>query len=555
MFKLTVISGPLEGKSYKLEDGKNAIGRQSSNVIRIRSTRVSKVHCVLTVNGDQIVLDDPGSANGTFVNGALVKHRALRTGDRVSIGENVFELHEAKRSSRAPSESSVDLDYGDGTRGGGVVVPLPIRSGLPSSLPALSDTAANYTPSTGPAPVPTDIKGRVLWSLEHYLMPFFYSLFLKHEWRQIGVSVALVFSVFTLSISIVPMMTASREALREEAAKRAKSAAKQIATQNAPFLAQDQETKTWIGSADEDLTIKFALLVDLENRILAPSGKANQYFAAGSEAEVSLRAAKDFRDGREKGIVKVVSDTVLAIEPVKVFDPQNGQNRVAAMAIVAVDVSLSTTPWGTLSLMYANTLVLVLLLGAMVCFVIYRLTLKPLEILNEDIDRVLRGESSKINRDFQFSELNALFDVVEAALQRIPKGQNEIATPGSSMRLFDWSEVRGVLEVLAASQPQAGIFALSSDSAVEFINMAFEDISGIRSETALGQPLASVSRDGAFTALCEDLLKQVRARSLMESAPLQEVFEFGGVNYGVRASGIGPEERRGVVIVFTKEDA
>ena len=54
---------------------------------------VSRRHARVSVSGDQIAIEDLGSANGTYVNGQrITTATALRAGDRVTIGGTVLEV-------------------------------------------------------------------------------------------------------------------------------------------------------------------------------------------------------------------------------------------------------------------------------------------------------------------------------------------------------------------------------------------------------------------------------------------------------------------------------
>src|SRR5688572_27339788 len=107
MFKLTVISGPNRGSSFPVQEGEITIGRQTGNTVVLQSSKVSKQHCVLIVNNNEIVIKDQGSSNGTFVNGILTKLKKIKPGDRISIGEFVLELVEPvrKKPAAAPALS------------------------------------------------------------------------------------------------------------------------------------------------------------------------------------------------------------------------------------------------------------------------------------------------------------------------------------------------------------------------------------------------------------------------------------------------------------------
>ncbi len=92
-YALQVVQGRSEANSLKLMDGVNSIGRHDDCQIRIRSSQVSRRHCELFEEGDQLILRDLGSSNGTFVNGKRVLGRqALKPGDILTIGSVTLRL-------------------------------------------------------------------------------------------------------------------------------------------------------------------------------------------------------------------------------------------------------------------------------------------------------------------------------------------------------------------------------------------------------------------------------------------------------------------------------
>src|SRR5207248_2332930 len=62
------------------------IGRQPGCGFTIPSNRVSRLHAVIRWVGEQPVLVDKGSSNGTFVRGKPVKEHPLHDGDEIEVG-------------------------------------------------------------------------------------------------------------------------------------------------------------------------------------------------------------------------------------------------------------------------------------------------------------------------------------------------------------------------------------------------------------------------------------------------------------------------------------
>jgi ABC-type multidrug transport system ATPase subunit/predicted component of type VI protein secretion system len=62
------------------------IGRGADNDIVLEAAQVSRHHARLIRKGDELLLEDLGSANGTFINGQRVGRAALKADDTVSFG-------------------------------------------------------------------------------------------------------------------------------------------------------------------------------------------------------------------------------------------------------------------------------------------------------------------------------------------------------------------------------------------------------------------------------------------------------------------------------------
>ena len=91
--------------------GEITLGRSAACNIQAESATVSKVHAQVRRTTDQLVVQDLGSSNGTFVNGNRVMSAELRDGDVLSLGgvENyrVFvELGEVTSASGAYSAAA-----------------------------------------------------------------------------------------------------------------------------------------------------------------------------------------------------------------------------------------------------------------------------------------------------------------------------------------------------------------------------------------------------------------------------------------------------------------
>jgi pSer/pThr/pTyr-binding forkhead associated (FHA) protein len=106
------------GKVFALPTSPSMIGRQADNAIVISDPQVSRHHATISRQLDAYVVQDLGSANGTYVNGQRIRGpRALRHGDTLQVGSTLLDV--------------TLLPSGAGTKKVPVVPPPP--SGPPSS--------------------------------------------------------------------------------------------------------------------------------------------------------------------------------------------------------------------------------------------------------------------------------------------------------------------------------------------------------------------------------------------------------------------------------------
>lgn len=86
MAKLQVISEPLAGLAFELGESWTTIGRSEANMFQIPETSVSSRHCEVKVQGDDLLIRDLNSTNGTFVAGMRVVEGIVRFGQAFRVG-------------------------------------------------------------------------------------------------------------------------------------------------------------------------------------------------------------------------------------------------------------------------------------------------------------------------------------------------------------------------------------------------------------------------------------------------------------------------------------
>jgi hypothetical protein len=89
---LVGVQGHLAGRSFPLSDRPLTLGRGPTNDVVLADPAASRAHAEVRMDADGCLLKDLGSGNGTFVNGERVTTARITSGDRISIGNEVFRL-------------------------------------------------------------------------------------------------------------------------------------------------------------------------------------------------------------------------------------------------------------------------------------------------------------------------------------------------------------------------------------------------------------------------------------------------------------------------------
>ena len=79
-------------RDFPISRERFVIGRKNSCDLRIPLSSVSRQHCEIEIEGDQVKLRDLGSSNGTFHNDTRVQEAMLSAGDSVVIGPVTFTV-------------------------------------------------------------------------------------------------------------------------------------------------------------------------------------------------------------------------------------------------------------------------------------------------------------------------------------------------------------------------------------------------------------------------------------------------------------------------------
>lgn len=93
MARLVILSDAQMGRSYDLKDGTTTIGRVEDNAFQIAEASVSSHHAEVVVKGDNVLIRDLNSTNGTFINGQQITTESpLKPGQTLRFGQIELRL-------------------------------------------------------------------------------------------------------------------------------------------------------------------------------------------------------------------------------------------------------------------------------------------------------------------------------------------------------------------------------------------------------------------------------------------------------------------------------
>lgn len=128
MAKLVVLSAGMTGRTQELKVDKTTIGRVEDNTFQIAEPSVSSHHCEVLLRGNEVVIKDLNSTNGTFINGEKISEKVIKPGQILRLGQIELRLDTdaAPATTKKPIDQTLVMQRGvsltdleQGARGGG----------------------------------------------------------------------------------------------------------------------------------------------------------------------------------------------------------------------------------------------------------------------------------------------------------------------------------------------------------------------------------------------------------------------------------------------------
>lgn len=523
MFKLVVVGGKLRGKEFVLNDGENVIGRGSDNDVTIPVEGVSKKHLKITVNGETAFAEDLGSSNGTLVNGKIIKRMTIKDGDKIALPNLIFQVVYVLEKK--------------------IIVKKKVLKGAEGDEDAYDDL--NQV-----EPMPASIMAKPIWIFKHKIMPIIYSFNETNEWASIVGVLLAAFIAINIGLTIVPVLTDSRRLLLREVGYRAKQYAAEVDRLNNVYLRDKNLDQVYTGFLEgEDAEgVQSYKLFDIEGRVYRPVSELNTIV----NEPFPVEALKFFRveKNQDQELIYRDGNIVRVARAIKAHDKNLGRDVVVAIIALNFAPTSLATEAANNSKAYLESLVTSAMVAIIFFGMLYYMTVRPLDDLKVQIERVLRGRQKEVELKTMFKELNPLRNSINSILSRLKELQNTDSPEMQSLE-EDGPYVRTLEEFMMGAQ--GPVMILNSEKIIQRINPEAEDLIGIRENASSGQSILDTARDQGFAATVIDLCDQSANN---EGCNQREIYEIGGKQMAINVSSLIGKDNfaKAFYITFVRND-
>lgn len=476
MYKLVVVGGKLRGQEFILKDGENVLGRDSACDVHFPVEGVSKRHMSITVADDVVYITDLGSANGTFLNGRIIKKATTKTGDKVGLPNSILQVVyvqekivvvKKKVASQTLREETIDEMLNGGTP-------------------------------------PDNLVGKIFWLFKYKLMPVIHGVNQEYEWRILLAIFTAAFALITITLTIGPVLQDSKNVLMNEIRIRGTHYADEISRTNTKALEQKalERVDTSFLDGDSQDGVESYELFDLDGRVLRPISRLNEYTSDPVSIQIKewFSKNKNIKDAR---ILMLEGGKIGIGKQIFIYDPKTGtQESVGIIAIKFAPTTL-TAEASKSTRLYLESLITSLLVGILFFGIVYYLTLRPIEELRFQIEEGLRGRRRSVESKLLFEELGPVRNAINTGLQRIRELQRDESDVDPNDIEGDDSYVNTLLEFMNGAQ--GPVIVLNSAKNLVKINTPAEDVCGIRQNMSAGMNILDITKERGFAATLIEL--------------------------------------------------
>ena len=521
MYKLVVVGGKLRGQEFILKNGDNSLGRDGSCEIQFQVEGVSKKHLTVTVTDDVVYLQDLGSANGTFLNGKIIKRATMKSGDKIGLPNAILQVVQVKEkkivvkkkvANQREREESIDTILSGGTP-------------------------------------PENLVGKFFWIFKYKFMPAFHGINQEYEWRVLLAIFTGAFALTTISLTIFPVLQDSKEVLIGEIANRGAHYAEEIGRMNASALEQKNLERIDTSFLDSEEGVVSYELFDLEGRIVRPISRLNEYTNDPFSVQTREWATKN-KDSKTVKKQLLENSEIGIGKKILAYNTRTGiQEPVGIIAIRFAPRTLAIEATKS-SKLYFESLITSFLVAIIYFGFVYYLTLRPIEEIRYQTEEALRGRRRSIDSKLLFEELNPVRNAINTGLQRIRELQRDETEIDPNDIESDDAYVTTLTEFLQGAQGPA--IVLNSSKNLIKLNTQAEDVCGIRLSMSEGMNILDITKERGFAATLIELCDNSANNS---GSSQQGHYELQGKQYGIFVTSLMGKDgfAKGFYITFVQD--
>lgn len=532
--KLLVVAGPTRGATYFLHDGENVLGRGTEASVVLSSTQVSKKHCSVICNGPRAEVADTGSSNGTFVNGVQIKKRLLQNHDRISVGPFVLEVLMPEAPMKSPINTVADFGAAPGL-GGATVPPVTIDAGHFK----LEEEQ------------PTSLIGRLKKKFDDTFLTVVYDFYERTDYATMLVALFAIYAVLSLGFSVYPVLQRSREEVLKQAEHQAKYIADQLSNLNRQAILEGKENALFTDFAENEQYVQEVVIANLEGRIMAPGSRLNEIFQNPHFLKYRDRLQKQQALWSKPYLVRLPDqDLMIAFAPIMVQSKTKGIPVPGAVSTVIYSTAQVALDPGTVGAVFLEALAWSLIMGVVFLYLVYNMTHRPIHKLMDDMNNVLKGEGTSVEKKFKNETLDQLVDIINSALGRIPRqdGKKEDVQAGDQEQLIITNMMRSI-EFLAMRAGGA-LLLMDLEFRIQTVNPAFEELTGIRDAT--GETIDTACRDESLPSMLKELAGKAADAG---NEGVEETYDFSSGTHKIKTLAVSsiPGKVETYVYIFEKQ--
>ncbi|NCN41345.1 FHA domain-containing protein, partial [bacterium] len=316
MWIIRFLSGPQAGQIVPLNKNNLLLGRSAKCDIKVNSNGVSKEHLKIDVLGEDLLITDKGSRNGTFLNGVQIRSAKVKSGDHILVHNLTLEVQNvpAQWAQQYQMMQSMPAAMGG---------PVP-QFGPPQSAAAHDQMEGAFaSPNDGEEQSEEIPKGyqqffqRAQKMLDREVLPGIYKLPESLEFKWVLACFMAIFIVLVTSLSTIPLIRILKVSLEEESQQHALTIATTLAKINRPALLQGMESAVSVNMALNRPGVKDAMILsNLDGQVIAPANKAGTF-----PDEPYIHRGRKLN---KESVHQYDDSTVIAMVPIEFYNSQTG---------------------------------------------------------------------------------------------------------------------------------------------------------------------------------------------------------------------------------------